>query len=117
MKRKTLQLLTLLALGFGSMLASAEDILWVDVRTPAEYSSAHLDGALNIPHDRIEAGIAELEIAKDQRIVLYCRSGRRADIAMDALQALGYTEVENAVNLQGAKALRDQSSASSESQY
>ena len=27
--------------------------IWIDVRTPEEYESGHLDGAINIPHDQI----------------------------------------------------------------
>ena len=50
----------------------------LDVRTPEEYAAGHVPGAINIPHDQVRARLAEIDSAKDQPIVVYCRSGRRA---------------------------------------
>ena len=66
----------------------------VDVRTPEEYAAGHVEGALNIPHDQVAARVGEIG-APDQPVVLYCRSGRRSDLAARALAELGYRQVHN----------------------
>lgn len=69
-----------------SQAASAAFVL--DVRSPEEYATGHVPGAVNIPFDQVAGRLAE--IPKDQDLVLYCRSGRRARIAADVLLANGY---------------------------
>ncbi|MCH8193011.1 MAG: rhodanese-like domain-containing protein [Planctomycetes bacterium] len=75
----------------------------IDVRSAAEFDTGHIEGAVNIPHDEIGTRIAEVTKDKDQAIVLYCRSGGRAGIALAAVQELGYTQVENAGGYQSLK--------------
>ena len=75
----------------------------IDVRSAAEFDSGHIEGAVNIPHDEIGTRITEVTEDKDQAIVLCCRSGGRAGIALRALQELGYTQVENAGGYQSLK--------------
>ena len=75
----------------------------LDVRSPEEYASGHLQGARNIPHDRIEAEIAAIAPDKSAQIILYCRSGRRADTAMKTMQAMGYENVSNYGGLEDAQ--------------
>ena len=69
--------------------------VWIDVRTPEEYATGHLDGATNIPYDKIAERIAALVPGKDTEIHLYCRSGRRSGLALQTLRDLGYTKVIN----------------------
>lgn len=75
----------------------------LDVRSPEEYASGHLEGARNIPHDRIEAEIAAAVPDKTAQVVLYCRSGRRADTALKAMRAMGYEDVSNYGGLEDAQ--------------
>lgn len=65
----------------------------VDVRSPAEFQSGHIDGAKNIPVDEIAKRYEELP--KDAEIVLYCRSGARSSQARAILTAKGFTQVFN----------------------
>ena len=76
----------------------------LDVRSADEYASGHLHGALNIPHDRIFDEITTVVPDKSQRVILYCRSGRRADTALRTMQAMGYEDVVNFGGLEDAKA-------------
>lgn len=69
--------------------------LLIDVRTPQEFASGHLNGAINIPHDQIAARIGEVNQDKGDSIVLYCRSGNRSGIATNTLASMGYTKVIN----------------------
>lgn len=73
----------------------AGETYWIDVRSANEYASGHVDGAINIPHTEIANRIAEVTEDKDKTLYLYCRSGRRSGIAMDALQQMGYSHAIN----------------------
>lgn len=66
---------------------------WIDVRTPEEYRSQTVGTSINVPYDEIEFRIQNLDIQKDDPVIVFCRSGRRSGIAAETLQALGYTDV------------------------
>jgi len=68
----------------------------VDVRTPEEFAEGHLANAVNIPFEQVAEEFAKRGIAKDAPVVLYCRSGRRSSMAIEALVAAGYTQTYNA---------------------
>ncbi|MDO3385713.1 rhodanese-like domain-containing protein [Gilvimarinus sp. SDUM040013] len=89
----------------GLVAAHGGDTVWIDVRTAQEYDEGHLKEAINIPHDQITAAISEVEADTATEIVLYCRSGRRAELAKQALNELGYSNVVNARDQDGAEAL------------
>jgi rhodanese-related sulfurtransferase len=63
----------------------------LDVRGAEEFAQGHVPGAANIPHDQVASRLAE--IPKDKDVVLYCRSGRRTALAVEALEAHGYTRL------------------------
>ena len=70
--------------------------LIIDVRTPEEFASGHIDGAINIPYDQIDANQPTLKkTKKDENILVYCRSGRRSETAKETLIKLGYKNVQN----------------------
>ena len=66
----------------------------VDVRSPEEFNERHIDGAVNIPVDELPKRASELG-NKDQPLVLYCRTGRRAERGAKSLREAGFTKVEN----------------------
>jgi rhodanese-related sulfurtransferase len=66
----------------------------VDVRSPQEFASGHLPGAVNVPYDEVEKRLSEVGAPGDA-IVLYCRTGRRSAIAAQALERLGYGNVRD----------------------
>ena len=68
--------------------------LLVDVRTPGEYKSGHIDNAKNIPVSEVSKRLSEFG-PKDKPVIVYCRSGARSHRAMKELQANGYTKVYN----------------------
>lgn len=69
--------------------------IWIDVRTPEEFAEGHIQGAVNIPVDQIASKIAAVSPNKNAPINLYCRSGRRAEAALQELKKMGYTQVSN----------------------
>lgn len=83
--------------------ADLSGVFLLDVRSPEEYASGHLQGARNIPHDQIESEIAAAVPDKSAQIILYCRSGRRANTALEAMRAMGYENVTNYGGLEDAQ--------------
>lgn len=76
--------------------AEAEKGTIIDVRTSAEFKTAHIKGAINIPHNLINSQISEVkELTLESPIFLYCRSGRRAENARQVLTARGFKYVKN----------------------
>ncbi|CCQ12547.1 putative phage shock protein E [Pseudoalteromonas luteoviolacea B = ATCC 29581] len=58
----------------------------VDVRSEEEFSAGHVKGAINIPFNQLEKYKNVLEQLKGKTAVVYCRSGRRASIFMEAVK-------------------------------
>lgn len=62
----------------------------LDVRTPEEYEKGHVDGSINIDYKQLmeKKGSQELKkhhIQKTNTILVYCKTGRRATHAVNAL--------------------------------
>lgn len=75
-----------------------EGAVLLDVRTPEEYATKHLDGAVNVPVDEIDARMGEVDkLAGDKKkaIVVYCQAGGRAARAKEALLKAGHQQVTN----------------------
>ena len=64
--------------------AETPNLLVLDVRTPAEYAQGHLDDAVNIPVDELEARLGE--IPADRPVLIHCRTGIRAERAYKLLR-------------------------------
>ena len=61
--------------------------LLVDVRSPSEFASGHIPGAVNIPMEQIEARIDDLPL--HQPIILACQTGKRARMTAALLEPCG----------------------------
>jgi len=71
-------------------LPTGADVLLLDVRTPGEFETAHLEHAVNVPLDRLDSHLPRLTAAA-KRIIVICQSGNRAATAHTALTAAGIT--------------------------
>ncbi len=68
----------------------------IDVRTPEEFAQGHIKGAINVPSTTIKDGVElPYKIKKDEPVLIYCRSGRRAAGAGPVLVKNGYQYVLN----------------------
>lgn len=65
----------------------------LDVRTPAEFATGGIPGAVHIPLAELRQRMGE--IPRDQQVVLYCKVGHIAYNAARVLQAHGITECYN----------------------
>lgn len=62
----------------SQLLERHERIKLIDVRTPAEFESAHIPGSYNVPLDLLPEHREELSDALRSPAILICRSGTRA---------------------------------------
>ncbi|MFD1548037.1 rhodanese-like domain-containing protein [Nonomuraea guangzhouensis] len=76
-----------------SLIATNPDVLVVDVRTPAEFESAHIDSAINLPLDQVDAHLRRIVTDAGGRMLLICQSGNRAERARTALSDAGLSDV------------------------
>lgn len=75
--------------GPGAHALVAQGATLVDVRTPGEWRSGHIEGAVLIPIDELGGRLGE--IPRDRTVVVYCASGARSAQAAAVLRAAGYT--------------------------
>lgn len=67
--------------------------LLVDVRTPVEFASGSVRGAINIPLNELLKELPKLK--NHNTIVVFCRSGARSGRAKRLLEQNGCTQVVN----------------------
>lgn len=75
----------------------------LDVREPYEFDAMHIQGALNVPRGILETAceynyeetVPELVEAREQEIVVICRSGKRSVLVAEVMQQMGYRNVKS----------------------
>ncbi len=75
--------------------SAKDEVLLLDVRTPAEFAAGHIPRAVNIPVDELRSRLSELP--KEKPIVTYCKVGQRGYLATRVLLHNGLS----AMNLSG----------------
>ena len=65
----------------------------IDVRTPGEFKTGHIRGAVNIPLQSISSQTARIK--KDKPVITCCASGMRSASAKSILKSNGFEEVLN----------------------
>ncbi len=70
----------------------------LDVRTPQEYASGHLENAINIDYfsTLFQDSLATLD--KDKTYLIYCRTGKRSSGALQIMKTMDFRKVYNMVN-------------------
>lgn len=81
--------ITVDAHGLAELLAAPGAPRILDVRTPAEFETAHIPGSYNVPLDLLREHRDEICAHLDDDVVLVCRSGQRAGQAEEALRDAG----------------------------
>lgn len=71
----------------------------LDVRTPEEFASGHIHGAINISVESLASRLNEVPMG--QPIVVYCRSGNRSAKAVEILANAGYSHLYDLGGLNG----------------
>ncbi|WP_311486411.1 rhodanese-like domain-containing protein [uncultured Anaerococcus sp.] len=66
----------------------------IDVRTEEEFKDGHIKNAINIPLDKILEN--DFDLAKDEKLVIHCRTNGRSGMAIEKLAELGYKNLSMA---------------------
>ena len=74
----------------------------VDVRTPEEFKTGHIKGAVNIPLDKLQERLDEFR-KMPKPILAYCRSSARSGMAVGILKQYGIDQAVNGGGLEEAK--------------
>lgn len=75
----------------------------IDVRTPEEFKTEHIEGARNIPIASLRESAAREFANKSQNIVVYCNRGINSKKAKGILESEGYTNVTDAGSIRNLK--------------
>lgn len=108
------KLITALALIFGITVGvsacapAAEPVgleagtIVIDVRTPGEYASGHLDGALNIDVQSPDFAAQVSQLDPNATYFIYCRSGNRSGQAIAQMANMGFSDMTNGGSVEQA---------------
>lgn len=65
----------------------------LDVRTPAEFSEGHIEGAINIDVNAASFRSTVSDESRTDTYLVYCRSGNRSLQAISIMKELGFKEI------------------------
>jgi rhodanese-related sulfurtransferase len=71
------------------------DVIILDVRTPEEFSSGHIEGALNIDFNSGNFANEITRLNPSENYAIYCRSGSRSGQAASIMHKAGFHDVSN----------------------
>ena len=79
----------------------SSELLLVDVRETDEYRVMRISDSINVPRGILESASEpgydethpQLQVARNQQVVVICRSGKRSCLAAYTLQLLGFKQV------------------------
>ncbi|MBP2627592.1 MAG: CoA-disulfide reductase [Firmicutes bacterium] len=74
-------------------IKNSEEIQIIDARVAKQYTAAHVEGAVNIPHEQIRAKIDSLD--KETVAITYCNKGVTGNAAQNILINHGFKKVYN----------------------
>lgn len=79
----------------NKLLAGSPRPILVEALPERYYRTGHLPGALNLNHDAVKAGAAELLPDQDAEIIVYCSNMacQNSEMAAAQLLAMGYRNV------------------------
>ncbi len=69
-------------------------VVVIDVRTPAEFTAANIEGAKNVPLDKLMEDPFITDLDAKQKVVLICSAGKRAAQAKTQLASIGLENTE-----------------------
>lgn len=76
-------------------LMEDRDVIVLDVRAPWEYSEGHIKTAENLDFTDPEFVDNIEKLDKNKKYIVYCKTGRRGNLAMKAMEEAGFKYVYN----------------------
>ncbi|TWU58302.1 rhodanese-like domain-containing protein [Rubripirellula reticaptiva] len=79
----------------AAMKERGETFVLLDVREQDEYDFAKIDGSLLLPMSELPSRLDELDMHRNDHIVVHCHHGGRSLHVTKVLQAEGFGRVQN----------------------
>ena len=70
-----------------------DEIQLVDVRTPEEFETGHIEDAINIDFNNEDFKSELSTLDKSKPVLVYCRSGKRSAGAAEIMKEMGFTKI------------------------
>ena len=80
---------------FRDTSSKAKCLMILDLRTPQEYGSGHLNGSINLDFKSPSFTDQIARLDRDNAYLLYCRTGVRSARALLLMRYLGFRELYN----------------------
>lgn len=77
------------------MLIETKTVDVIDVRTPIEFESGHVEGAKLIDVNNKDFGSKVSKLDRDKSYLVYCKSGMRSAVACRMMKRMGFTKAYN----------------------
>lgn len=84
---------TIEAAAYAEKIAATPNAQILDVRTPEEYVSGHIDNAANVNWNGTDFVAKVAALDKTKPVFVYCKSGGRSKQAAAKLEELGFTTI------------------------
>jgi thioredoxin len=78
---------------FAEKISTTQNAQILDVRTPDEFASEHIDNAVNVNWNDEDFATKAATYDKSKPVFIYCLSGGRSKKASEKLQELGFTTI------------------------
>lgn len=83
----------LVAADSAAQVVEQSDVVVLDIRTPDEFASGSLPGAVNLDFYAEDFSQQLAQLDKDATYVMYCRSGNRSEVAAAEMRDLAFSDV------------------------
>lgn len=70
-------------------------VITLDVRTSGEFMTGHIENAINVDVEAMNFDSEIAKLDKSATYAVYCRSGRRSQLAVDRMKDAGFTNLFN----------------------
>jgi len=74
----------------ATLLVNREDGVFLDIRDRGDFRSGHIAGSVNISMASLKDRMGELEKYKAQPVIVVCKMGNSASMAVSELQKAGF---------------------------
>ena len=76
-----------------SLMKSRPELVVLDVRTPAEFASGHINGAINIDFKNSNFATKIAKLDGSQEYLIHCRSGKRSTRSLTTFRTEGFSHI------------------------
>lgn len=89
----------------GPTFEVTDQTMIIDVRTPEEFATGHLEGAININVQAPDFRERVMELDPNGEYFIYCRSGNRSGQAISQMNQMGFTTMTNGGSVEEASTM------------